>query len=804
MTETQVLEPLRIEVIPAGSDTPILVRERGQTEFRRVPGGSLAPVNPKPTFSKVKGFNQPRTQPKTGTGGRISSNGFRQYRQPQRVPSGGSSPLIDYESEKALADFVIGFTNGVFDEVSDIPREDRENNSYFRINEPLQDAYDFGRVVVNWSEDVVEEVTDRYREHFQDHPDFGLPEIEFPDFQFPDFELPEIEFPPGESEFPDLPEIELPDFQFPDFNPFNESDRERLRTWQDNHQKEVERRQQRERDRTENRTYKESQRLVDQLDEGCVLRLNYTRMRLISIIGYENSNPRYPIYLIGNWQPIKLEREQYGGWEIVEGGIAIEYPEYYYMPPFTEQYTESAGVLLTKWQSFIPETRSIIQVEELRLIIPKTFRQNNLNYSDINSFLYDSARNIYIGDTDGNSYIDNINLFSLSGVLSTCSINILEEPDYIPPKPEEMNCCSCDDIALVIRRTMQSMKFKVNVPFISCELNEDDNEWQPKVNYRDIQVFAPDAATAQAQAEVYRELAYRAKDECESRNLVNKLSKVIGVDDYPVKLPKSLITKTEGFPGNLIPDGEVEVPSLTRLQTWYIERFDEIMGQWEIPIEIKDSDPSTPGNQSVGVKLPNIAEAMAEMFTLVFQSHINTETLLNMQLRNLIESGMDKQQNFVTYKLLQSLTDWVGFKQKDIELKMPLTFTLNKTRYDEILQESEVKVGCVEFDDKFGLEADLMRFRKAASILDSVHFKKINPNGDIKGQILKYLLDTLASVDKVNGSGEDDDNFDKFLEEVENGFSTTPGITDPNEPYGRPFEQRPRIRDLTNYQPPSE
>ncbi|WP_155823746.1 hypothetical protein [Gloeocapsa sp. PCC 7428] len=276
---------------------------------------------------------------------------------------------------------------------------------------------------------------------------------------------------------------------------------------------------------------------------------------------------------------------------------------------------------------------------------------------------------------------------------------------------------------------------------------------------------------------------------------IDKLSEIVGVDDYPVKLPKSLITKTEGFPGNLIPDGEDEIASLTRLQTWYFERFDEIMGQWEIPIEIKDSDPSTPGDQPKGVKLPNMAEAIAEIFTLNFQSYINTETILNIAVRNLIETGTDKQQNFVTYKLLQSLTDWVGFKQKDIKLEMPLSFNPGKTKFDELLQETKVKVNCVEFDDKFGLEADLMRFREAAAILQAVYKRRLNPNGDIKGQILKYLLDTYNAVKKVN---ENDESFSDFINRVENGFTDIPTVGDPTQPYGRPYAQRPKIRDLTD------
>ena len=276
---------------------------------------------------------------------------------------------------------------------------------------------------------------------------------------------------------------------------------------------------------------------------------------------------------------------------------------------------------------------------------------------------------------------------------------------------------------------------------------------------------------------------------------IDKLSEILGIDEYPLSLPESLISKDEGFFGNLIPNNNISIPNLTRFLAWYVERFDEIVGQWEIPIEIKDTDPTTPGDQQQTIKLPNLAEAIGEMFTLSFQSYINSEVLLNFALRNLIETGTDKQQNFITYKLLQSLTDWVGFKQKDIALEMPLTFTTNKTRYDEILKESTVKVSCVEFDEKFGLEADLMRFRKAASILDSVYFRKINPNGDIKQQILDYLLKTYNDVNKVT---KNDDKLEELFNKIENGFTDIPTVGDPTQPYDRPYNQRPRIKNLSD------
>lgn len=277
---------------------------------------------------------------------------------------------------------------------------------------------------------------------------------------------------------------------------------------------------------------------------------------------------------------------------------------------------------------------------------------------------------------------------------------------------------------------------------------------------------------------------------------LNKLSDIVGVDEYPASLPSSLISTDEPAAEN------VSVANLTQLFGWYIQRSDEIWGQWEIPIEIKDSDPTTPGDQPTKIKLPNLAEAIAEIYLLLFQNSIDSQTLVNIATRTMLEAGQDKQQNYISYRLLQSLVDWAGYKVREDKDELPMLFNPGKTRFDELLVETKVTVPVVEFDEKHSLEADLMRFRKAASILDSVFYRKVNPFGDIKAELIKNLKDQLSLVNRINKN--DDEAFERFINDVEIGFGNQPGINDPNNPYGRPYDQRPRIRDLTNYTPPQQ
>lgn len=285
---------------------------------------------------------------------------------------------------------------------------------------------------------------------------------------------------------------------------------------------------------------------------------------------------------------------------------------------------------------------------------------------------------------------------------------------------------------------------------------------------------------------------------------VDKLSNIVGVNEYPVSLPSSLISKDEGFLGNLIPNNNVDIPNLTTFFAWYIERFDEIMGQWEIPIEVKDTDPTKPGDQPVGFRLPNMAEAIAEMFGLMLQTSINSQISINMQTRTMLEVGQNKQQIFKSYMLVLAIADHLGFDYKEIKHKIPMLFDINQTQLDKLLQESEIEVTAVDYTDKEDLKTVLLELRQAAAIIRAVHWRKFDLKSDVAQGVKDLIMGLVKTSDEVNDSKEDDngkDKFDDFLEDVERGFTTSSGITDPDHPYGRNYNERPRIKEIGQESP---
>lgn len=278
---------------------------------------------------------------------------------------------------------------------------------------------------------------------------------------------------------------------------------------------------------------------------------------------------------------------------------------------------------------------------------------------------------------------------------------------------------------------------------------------------------------------------------------VNKLAEVVGIEEYPASLPASLISKDQGWLGNMIPDAPATLPNLTQLVVQQIKYIDELFGQWEIPIEVKDSDPLTPGDQPIGIKLPNLAEYAAESFLLQFRGSIDQATMLNMMTRILIEVGQIKQQDFRAYGLLQTLVDYLGFDYSESQKDLPLSFNPQEDSFEKLLKEIVIKVPYAEYTEKRDFRADLFRLLEAAAITKAVNTRKVpggNSPGAMKSHIMQTIKDKAAQIKKEEDKQKTD--MDKFIDNTEKGFPILPGVEDPNKPYGRPYEQRPEIKKI--------
>lgn len=282
----------------------------------------------------------------------------------------------------------------------------------------------------------------------------------------------------------------------------------------------------------------------------------------------------------------------------------------------------------------------------------------------------------------------------------------------------------------------------------------------------------------------------------ESEELLRLIARRLGTDQFPAKVPRSLSADD----GN----ATMKVESLSELMGWYIRQFDALVGQFPIEITFDDVDPLKEGDQKKTLKLPNIAETLAELMGISTLTSINSNTLVNGMVRNLIEANAAKVYSLKAQYLAQAIADYLSFDIKEVKTPVPSAFTPGKTELDDLLAETDQEVVLTHYDDQRDFEDELKELLQAAAITRAVHYRKYRGSQDLKDQVKNRFKELMSLAQ--NGSpdpSDSDDNgsrsdFDTFVEDVESGFANTAGISDTLNPYGKPYSQRPKIRELGN------
>ena len=90
-----------------------------------------------------------------------------------------------------------------------------------------------------------------------------------------------------------------------------------------------------------------------------------------------------------------------------------------------------------------------------------------------------------------------------------------------------------------------------------------------------------------------------------SNDALEEVLRRLGVNDFPITVPASIIDITDEL-GIPLPIKSETIESIPQFLVWLFKRMDEVLGQWSIPIEIKDTDPTTPGDQSKLTSIPAV------------------------------------------------------------------------------------------------------------------------------------------------------------------------------------------------------
>lgn len=238
----------------------------------------------------------------------------------------------------------------------------------------------------------------------------------------------------------------------------------------------------------------------------------------------------------------------------------------------------------------------------------------------------------------------------------------------------------------------------------------------------------------------------------------------------------------------------INVQSLAELMFWQTQQLDALMGAYPIEIKIEDNDLTKEGNQEQKITVPNQAEAMAEILGLMLTIKRDTHTTLITAIKAMAEAGMSKNVAIKTLDVALANAEFLGYKLEQKEKEIPSLFTPGGKDITETLKEKNIKIITYENTDKKDIQDDLKTLLTMASRWNAQNWRAVGKSNPVEA-LKDHLFGKNEAIKKAAEPNKQDD-FDTFTEQCERGFTEVSGITDATNPWGKPYTERPKIREI--------
>jgi len=331
-------------------------------------------------------------------------------------------------------------------------------------------------------------------------------------------------------------------------------------------------------------------------------------------------------------------------------------------------------------------------------------------------------------------------------------------------------------------------------------------------------------------------------------NEITLTQRIIGIDKLPAKVPKKWVTADNTykmmkavadnlgvkaqfeFLAQLVNIGEqqTEITSLVEFMDWQSDQLDDVLGDWEIEVNIADGDLIEPGEQGTTGYVLNIAQALQKTIEESAAGNISNKALINMSSRVLIELQGIKQELGKSASQVDAIRDYLGFPTVTKVIKIPAHCNIPKpkdpnrpdgeqTKVENLasfLEGTSLPIEVEVYEEKGTYQDILIDLQQAAAITRAKDFQRVGNAGEMAmllGAVATgYGLLKATGNDGNNGGitkpRDTDTDFDKFIQDIENDHQGTVGRTTetPDNPYGKPKSVRPKIRTLGNTTPPTQ
>ncbi len=256
----------------------------------------------------------------------------------------------------------------------------------------------------------------------------------------------------------------------------------------------------------------------------------------------------------------------------------------------------------------------------------------------------------------------------------------------------------------------------------------------------------------------------------------------LGGPEFPIESPPTLLAYTDN-------DDPIKHHDLGAFLAWFLQQFDAVAGKFPISLEIEDSDPLQEGAQVETIELPNISEAIAELYALAQLGTSNSDLSINYLHRLSAEVIGTKIAGLVTQAHAKAISEYLGYRGNTKEQEVSFSFDPESPEsLETYLNESVQDILSWKNEDKETLAGNVQRLLFSAGIIKLAFMR----TGD-------QISNVQDSVDGLLQQDEEttDQKWDEFIATLNNPSSRF--NSDPQTP--QPFIRDRRQDDDS---PPTE
>ncbi|CDM94533.1 hypothetical protein [Limnospira indica] len=229
--------------------------------------------------------------------------------------------------------------------------------------------------------------------------------------------------------------------------------------------------------------------------------------------------------------------------------------------------------------------------------------------------------------------------------------------------------------------------------------------------------------------------------------MIRRIYEFLDPESFPAEMPEKITVNAE--------NPENRIKRINTLPEWLMYRFDiddERWGEFEVKVEIDDVNLMTKAEEKAEIKLPNLAEAIAEIFGMVMEIAISHQVTQNAVLTALHEAGLAHAAAFKAGREVSEIIDYLGFATEEKYETIKTAFTPEADNFEELLEPNESKVKITnQKDAKETLQTTLNQIKEIFAIVRAQGTLQVNSNDPAKDILadLTRLYDSMKKQDDI-------------------------------------------------------